>query len=173
MNEHRQPESGNEPQAEAKLRAAFANLPRRRVAVPPRMDQAILGAARQQLQAAPATGWRARWRAWVQAVVRDWQSLHPQRLPVLRWTAFACLLALLAWVGSSLVDRQAAPGATVALADLNRDGQVDILDAFALARDLQGGRTTGADLNADGRVDRQDVDALAAQAVQLQPAPQR
>ena len=54
--------------------------------------------------------------------------------------------------------------------DLNRDGRVDILDAFQLARQLQSGNDPGAgsDLNSDGEVDRRDVEIIAAQAVRLE-----
>ena len=53
--------------------------------------------------------------------------------------------------------------------DLNHDGKVDILDAFALARELRTGvrPTPQMDLNGDGVVDERDVATLAAQAVSL------
>jgi hypothetical protein len=54
--------------------------------------------------------------------------------------------------------------------DLNHDGRVDILDAFALARQLkQGGtRNLQLDINGDDVVDERDVAALAARAVKLE-----
>ena len=57
----------------------------------------------------------------------------------------------------------------VAVEDVNGDGRVDILDAFALARRVESGPTPGRrlDLNRDGRVDRTDVDLVAAAAVRL------
>jgi hypothetical protein len=53
--------------------------------------------------------------------------------------------------------------------DLNADGRVDILDAFAMARRLEtGGEIPGdLDLTRDGVVDRRDVDELAREAVSL------
>jgi hypothetical protein len=53
--------------------------------------------------------------------------------------------------------------------DLTGDGSVDILDAFRLARLLEGGPVApkAPDVNADGRVDRGDVDAIAMRAVRL------
>jgi len=47
---------------------------------------------------------------------------------------------------------------------------VDMLDAFALARELQQGRTPRPqlDLNGDGVVDERDVEVLAARAVTLE-----
>jgi Dockerin type I domain len=54
--------------------------------------------------------------------------------------------------------------------DLNGDGVVDVLDAFALARELQQGQTPRPqlDLNGDGVVDERDVQILAARAVSLE-----
>jgi hypothetical protein len=52
--------------------------------------------------------------------------------------------------------------------DVNRDGRVDVLDAFALARAVDAGdRRSGWDLNRDGVVDKGDVDAVAMAAVSL------
>jgi hypothetical protein len=47
---------------------------------------------------------------------------------------------------------------------------VDILDAFALARQMKGGGDLGAkfDVNGDGKVDEGDVATLATKAVQLE-----
>jgi hypothetical protein len=47
---------------------------------------------------------------------------------------------------------------------------VDILDAFALARQLKSGLVPGPgqDINGDGVVDERDVETIAAQAVRLQ-----
>jgi hypothetical protein len=56
--------------------------------------------------------------------------------------------------------------------DLNHDRHVDILDAFALARQLkQGGPgNLPLDVNGDGVVDERDVEALVVRAVKLEPA---
>jgi hypothetical protein len=53
--------------------------------------------------------------------------------------------------------------------DLNHDGKVDILDAFMLARKLQGGRISDPhlDMNGDGVVDHRDIEAIVAHAVSL------
>ena len=62
-------------------------------------------------------------------------------------------------------------GGTSAIAreDINRDGRVDILDAFQLARELGSGQkpAPGLDLNGDGVVDSRDVEIIAVQAVKL------
>src|SRR6185369_1280179 len=56
--------------------------------------------------------------------------------------------------------------------DINRDGRVDVLDAFALARRIETGGTLDPrwDINGDGRVDRADVNVIAARAVNLAQA---
>jgi len=52
--------------------------------------------------------------------------------------------------------------------DLDTNGSIDILDAYALARQIQQGKPSNAnDFNNDGRVDQFDIDQLANQAVRL------
>jgi len=53
--------------------------------------------------------------------------------------------------------------------DIDRNGRVDILDAFKLARHIESaGRTeTEWDFNGDGLIDRNDVDVVAIAAVRL------
>jgi len=53
--------------------------------------------------------------------------------------------------------------------DINRDGTVDILDAFALARQLKTRTISNPtlDLNRDGIVDERDMQIIAAEAVKL------
>ena len=60
--------------------------------------------------------------------------------------------------------------AAFAREDVNHDGRVDILDAFALARQLKAGaaRATRFDINGDGVVDERDVASIAARAVRLE-----
>ena len=45
---------------------------------------------------------------------------------------------------------------------------MDILDALALAREIDRGTASQFDINRDGRVDRLDVQAVAAHAVRLE-----
>lgn len=78
------------------------------------------------------------------------------------WTAAAASIALVAVVGLSPIQRP-----RYERADIDRNGRVDILDAFSLARSLQRGAVKGPDMNGDGVVNRTDVDIIAAQAVKL------
>jgi hypothetical protein len=54
-------------------------------------------------------------------------------------------------------------------ADIDRNGRVDILDAFKLAKVIQNEKTVNKkwDINGDGRVDNGDVDLIAKAAVSL------
>lgn len=53
--------------------------------------------------------------------------------------------------------------------DIDRNGRVDILDAFKLARHIESADRTELewDFNGDGRIDRSDVDIVAHAAVRL------
>ena len=53
--------------------------------------------------------------------------------------------------------------------DIDRNGRVDILDAFKLARHIEsvGNTETKWDFNGDGLIDRSDVDMVALAAVRL------
>ena len=53
--------------------------------------------------------------------------------------------------------------------DIDMDGQVNILDAFKLARNVEAGAEADLrwDINGDGMVDRRDVDSVAYAAVRL------
>ncbi len=58
-------------------------------------------------------------------------------------------------------------------ADIDGNGRIDILDAFALARSIRdhSGPQDRWDVNGDGIVDQADVTAIATTAVRLPPAP--
>jgi len=97
---------------------------------------------------------------------------------VVRWlsvgAAAAAALLVVLW-GASLFDkhpdhakRAASPREAIA-GDVDASGEVDILDAFALARTLEEAGTPRRewDLTGDGIVNRDDVDAVAMSAVRL------
>ena len=51
--------------------------------------------------------------------------------------------------------------------DVDLNGRVDILDAFAMARQIRSGQDMRYDINRDGRFDKLDVDIVAREAVKL------
>jgi hypothetical protein len=137
-------------QAPADLVSALRRLPREPLFVPPTVDEAILRAARRQLS--PPESPRVVWLRWVP------------------WLAAAAAAALLL-VRIPGFHRTSIPvRLRVGIEDLNHDGRVDILDAFALARQLKSGASPDRhlDINGDGVVDERDVAAIAAQAVKLE-----
>lgn len=112
----------------------------------PGVEQAILNGARQGARA-------------VQRRKRAGRALR-WALPL---PAAAALLFLLVRPAG-----EPAP-APASSADVNRDGRVDVLDAFLLARALdQGTAPAWGDVDGDGRVDASDVDAVARRAVRIQ-----
>jgi hypothetical protein len=142
---------GEEPSAPPKLVAALKELPARRVFVPPVVDEAVLAAARRHLSGAP----------------RSLPGLFRVFRLRLAWPALAAACVVL--IGFVFFFMKSGRDADLARQDLNHDGQVDILDAFRLAREWQAGaRPSGPDLNGDGVVDRRDAELIAAQAVKLQ-----
>ena len=145
MNENRQPDSEQDIEAPAKLVAALKESSRREIFVPPYVDRVVLDAARAQLKRSKKTSARGfrRWMLWPALVT-------------------GCAVVV-------LVIRTLTISGQFAREDLNRDGKVDILDSFALAREL---KTSGSlpgylDVNGDGVVNKQDVNAIASRAVAL------
>jgi len=75
--------------------------------------------------------------------------------------------------GSETTGESASPqshGLAYVREDLNRDGEVNILDAFMLARKLQNPPLSDPklDVNGDGVIDYRDVETIAAHAVSLE-----
>ena len=120
--------------------------------VPPEVDVAVMRMARARLERrgrpAPAVRW------------------------ALAGAVAGCMLLvslLLSVPGRLAMDAARGPVA-VAREDLDGNGRVDILDAFALARHLETRRPpkTEWDINGDGQVDGADVDLVAMAAVSLE-----
>ena len=134
-------------------------------AVPSNIDQAVAETARRHLQGSV----RKRWRRW--------------SIPASAAAAAVIALACLWWVGPEGTPRttqtpvaplaengyQAQTGVTGDVEDIDRNGQIDILDAFRLARQIESGQAGDLrwDLNGDGVIDRADVDKAAFTAVRL------
>jgi hypothetical protein len=149
-NHNDQPDEALE--ASPRLISALKGLPRQPVFVPPTADEAILRAARRHL--APPQEPRLKWF-----------FLTP-------WLAATAAVILLIAVMPQFF-RKPAPTPTAsgfAREDVNHDGKVDILDAFALARQLKADANPSPqlDVNGDGVADERDVTALAARAVSLE-----
>jgi hypothetical protein len=140
-------------EAPPRLVSALKRLPQEQMFVPPTVDEAILRAAQRHLQKATEPRW-------------TWLRFLP-------WVAATAGIVLLATIPHLFKQRAPGPGREAAFAheDFNHDGSVDILDAFALARQLKldGPRDQRLDVNGDGVVDDRDVAALAARAVRLEP----
>jgi hypothetical protein len=153
MNEHRNSPATPDPDQLPDLARDLASLTDARIEVPRGVDDAVMAAARTALARRRRGGHPAfRWAA---------------------WTAAAAALALAVWVGGFLTRtpvsyEMASMRAPAVRGDLDHSGRVTILDAFALARQLDSGRPPAAgDFNGDGLIDRADVDAIAMLAVRL------
>jgi hypothetical protein len=148
MNENPQNDREENLEAPAKLIAALKETSQLRVFVPSYVDDAAFQAARRHFEKPTKKrfGNFCRWMLW----------------PAL---AAACVLmiAITRLLTASLHTRYARE-------DLNHDGRVDILDSFALARQLKNGAalSTAFDVNGDGVIDERDVALIAAQAVKLE-----
>jgi len=137
-----------ELKAPPRLVEALRQVAAQRIFVPPAIDQTILKAAERQLS-------------------------HSRRRPavrVWRWAAgLATASAMVVAIGLvTTQSRHSAPA--FAVEDVNQDGQIDILDAFALARQVKHGGSAEKklDLNGDGIVDDKDIATIAAHAVKLE-----
>jgi hypothetical protein len=64
----------------------------------------------------------------------------------------------------------ASPAVPARPGDVDSNGVVNVLDAFAVARGVRDGRTDSAwDVNADGVVDDRDAEQIAKAAVAVRP----
>jgi predicted anti-sigma-YlaC factor YlaD len=99
------------------------------------------------------------------------RSKRRRTVRIAAWAATVAATVLLGlWIAPYFhLLEEAAPPVVQSRYDLNRDGGVDILDAFWLARTLESEsvRRPEWDLNGDGEVDAADTDHLAAAAVSL------
>ena len=153
MDQHHNSPDTSDPDQRPDLARDLARLADARIEVPRSIDDAVMSAARTALTRRRRGGHPAfRWAA---------------------WTAAAAGIGLAVWVGGILtqgpaVSEVASMMAPAVAGDLDRSGRVTILDAFALARQLESDRPAAAgDFNGDGLIDRADVDAIAMAAVRL------
>ena len=158
MDKRNQSQPEQELEAPAKLVTDLKDLHKEHIFVPPKVDQSILNAAREQL------GETSREPAEKEAASQPW---IPQWAP---WAAAAASLMLLLFLTLPGEKQPASSVAKISPMDINEDGQVDILDAFTLASRIEH-RTLEEkwDINGDGKVDQADVEEISDFAVKLGP----
>ena len=132
--------------------------------VPSNVDQLILTDARRHFEQYGPAALRLKKR---------------QRVFVWRWAAIGSTVAAAGVLFFAMRPQQMpeesrmtttsnAVSADVALmSDVDRSGRVDILDAFAMARQIRSGQNESYDINHDGRFDETDIDIVAREAVKL------
>ncbi len=140
----------NEPRLPDELADRLSAMHDAQLFVPPDIDQAILAKARAKFGVIP------------QDQSRRWLRLAAP-------LAAAASIALGIWVVWPSATPSITSPSIVIAGDIDQNGSVDILDAFALARRLDAGQPVPADwdMTADGRVDRADVLAITTIAVSL------
>jgi hypothetical protein len=168
-------EAGGEGYLEAppKLIAAFKHLPAEPIFVPPTLDESLLKAARQHLcrPQKNRTNWfrLMPWAVATAGLAAVVLLAYPRAKDFLGFGQ-SRKAARHGWesTDNSGIQPQSQRPAYVR-EDLNHDGKVDILDAFLLARKLQGTHVSDPhlDVNGDGLINRKDVEAIAAHAVSL------
>lgn len=149
---NQEPHNSDETDLPPHLTAELKRLYRPRLSVPANVDETILSQARARLAGRRRIG-----------------LLVALAAPA----AAAACIALILWAAwpkpkdRAFLNVMTSIPAASNREDVDRDGRVNILDALALARQLDAGTAVGADFNRDGRTDRDDVDALARSVVRL------
>jgi anti-sigma-K factor RskA len=127
------------------LRRALVDLHTPQSNVPSHVDHAVLGRARRD--------YRGRRRMWIGT----------------RWAAIALAAAAMVTVAVRLLTPvvEGNKPQVARVGDVNHDNQVDILDAYIVARHIARHEPMDKawDVNGDGVVDQKDVDQIAATAV--------
>jgi len=120
--------------------------------VPTRVDRAVAEAARRHFGVRPRKLWWVRWAV----------AAATTAAAVIVWTVYVP-------AHRAPLPRAARIAAEMKRADIDRNGRVDIIDAFRLARHIESASPTKQkwDINGDGLVNRDDVDQVARAAVRL------
>lgn len=121
------------------------------VFVPEGVDRAVLDAAHARLLS------MRRRRVWMRRVLPG------------AGAAAAAAIVVAVWLSAPFVSAPRMAATPLDPVDLDRNGRVDILDAFSLARRIEQPESLSdeLDFNTDGRIDQDDVDLIAARAVRL------
>ena len=156
------------PAFQDNLRAAFQT----KESVDVSVDQQIIASAKRHLQSIGGVKTKHSSPNWLSEVVRHSRTKWLVSAAVVA----AALLLLMNWrfqdQNAEVITASNARSRVTELAkeDLDQNGQVDILDAFFLAKQLRQGQADAAwDLNQDGRIDQVDVEHAAMLAVKLPP----
>ena len=139
----------------SKLSADLKNLLGPKVGIPPEVNRAVMDRAHKQLTPLQS-GKRRRLR-----IHWSWRIAAAAAVIILAFSLDLTKQHDPKTDGFSLSKAQAV--------DIDRNGRVDILDAFKLARHIEtAGRAEKEwDFNGDGLIDRNDVDVVAFAAVRL------
>jgi hypothetical protein len=123
--------------------------------VPPEIDRAVMDRAHKYFSAVQSSQGRRRRVHWA------WRVAAAAAVII-----FAFSLDLTKQTGPTTESFSISKTQAI---DIDRNGRVDILDAFKLARHIESAdRTeTAWDVNGDGQIDRSDVDMVALTAVRL------
>ncbi len=145
-----------EPKVSRLFEASLKELFEPKRSVPPEVDRAVLDRAYRHFGQTPAASGR--------------RGFHPAWF----WRAAAAAAVIILAFSLDLTKRPEQTTDRPALAeaaatDIDRNGRVDILDAFKLARQIEtaGPTEKNWDVNGDGLVDVGDVDMVAFAAVRL------
>ena len=144
--------------ASSKLAEDLDALFKPQLSVPPEVDRAILDRAGRHFAGRKFTSVARRRFRWVGL-----------------WKGAAAVAVVIFAFSLNLTNKPEptvhyANLAKAGVVDFDRNGRVDILDAFKLARQIELASNTGTDLdiNGDGLVNRDDVDVVALAAVSLE-----
>jgi hypothetical protein len=128
------------PQLTQALREAYTHGP----IIPAAVEDSILAQAHEKFTRRRRLRLMARWGTGLAA-------------------GLAATIVLVVWL------HHPKPAQNFAKGDINRDGQVNMIDALVLAKHLATHEKSDQtwDINGDGRIDQKDVDAIAAASVSL------
>ncbi len=173
MTEHNEQFHDLERQISDRFRVDMQALFEPAGAVPPQVDKAILRQAHRHFARPRRLVIRLRWAAGVAAaaaVIAIGVVLYNAGVPTVHQPVESQL-------NGHVTAQRISPEMPATLpavaaggrADVDRNGRVDILDAYRLARHIESRDRIEArwDLNGDGRIDRADVDLVAFAAVRL------